>query len=123
MASRPKQLIYQGAQVPLAMAEDGTVTTWTVDRYFPGVPARDLDEGDIANLSDAQLDEITADPKNGQGPLYVVKGEPVPEPKTRHSDATVDELRAEADARGIDLGGARKRDEIVERLESGPSVP
>lgn len=35
-------------------------------RFFPGIPARDLDEFDIANLTDEQYATVT-----GENPLYV----------------------------------------------------
>jgi hypothetical protein len=56
--ARAQRLIYQG--------KEG-------DRrgdYFVGVPARDLEEGDIALLSDEQYADITGKHPT-QGPLYV----------------------------------------------------
>lgn len=55
------------------------------DRYFPGIPARDLDEADIARLSNAEY----ADAIGGDKPLYaeVKKAEEKqPEPKPKAED-------------------------------------
>lgn len=60
MATRPVKLIYQGKR----------------DEHFVGVPMRDLDEHDIAKLSDDRLKEIMG----GKRPLYV-------EPKTAKSES------------------------------------
>lgn len=64
MARRPEKLRYTGdvdaRGKPL--------------RFFYGVPARNLDEKDIAKLTDEQVKDIMADPKNGSGALYVEPG-------------------------------------------------
>ena len=55
MSDRPKALYYAG---------DGS-------EFFAGVPARDLDEADVAALTDDQLRDVTADnPRTGK-PLYL----------------------------------------------------
>lgn len=62
--ARPKALRFAGKNDPNGY-------------HFAGVPARDLTAADIANLSDAQLADITG----GDTPLYVPieKDEPQPE--------------------------------------------
>ncbi len=50
MPERPKALFYVGQT-----NAEGRPT-----EYFPGVPARDLDEADIASLSDGQVAEAAA---------------------------------------------------------------
>lgn len=65
--ARPKALKFQGKNDPNGY-------------YFAGVPARDLDEADIAQLDDETLKTITG----GDKPLYVApkaKAEAKPEPK------------------------------------------
>jgi hypothetical protein len=55
--------------VPGIVADDGSVITTEPDRFFSGVPARDLEAADIANLTDEQLASITGTPPGGD-PLY-----------------------------------------------------
>ena len=54
MSKRPERLQYTGRH----------------GEYFVGVPARDLDETDIAALSDAQIADITANNPTTGKPLY-----------------------------------------------------
>ena len=70
--AKPTRLIYRGKSGPRK------------GDSFPEVPARDLDEADIARLSEAQIKNITGDVAT-VGPLYVApeddKPEPAPEPE------------------------------------------
>lgn len=64
--------------------------------FFPGVPARDLTEADIAQLDDETLKQITG----GDKPLYVAP-KPKAEPKReepKKAEAPADAPKAEAAA-------------------------
>lgn len=61
MATRPKALKFTG------MYRDFGNGKIEPDRFFNGIPARDLDEADIAELTDDQL----KDAMGGRDPLYV----------------------------------------------------
>lgn len=63
--AKPKKLKYQGTVVEVTHP-DGQVRA-EPDRYYPGVPARNLDEEDIAALSDDEIKDIMS----GPDPLYV----------------------------------------------------
>lgn len=74
--TRAKRLIYQGT------CEAGNVRCGD---FFAEVPARDLDAGDIADLSDEQYAQITgAHPT--LGPLYVPATEKRTEAKAEKRD-------------------------------------
>lgn len=70
--SRHKKLFYQGTQVPVVVADDGTVVEYGPDRSFPGIPARDLDEEDIKRLTPEEY----ADATGGKQPLYTPEKRP-----------------------------------------------
>ena len=54
------------------------MTTYTYQgngAYLPGIPARDLDERDVARLSEAQIDSLKTKGADGKQ-LYVKKSAP-----------------------------------------------
>jgi bacteriocin-like protein len=63
--ARPTRLTYQGT-IEDVYDEDSTIIGHAPDRFFTGVPARDLAAEDIAQLSDEELAQITG----GDDPLY-----------------------------------------------------
>jgi hypothetical protein len=64
--AKPKALKFKGRTTKNELGSD------VPDRYFSGVPARDLGPVDIARLDAETLKTIMTDPGNGDGPLYVV---------------------------------------------------
>jgi hypothetical protein len=64
--ARPTALTFNGEMIPITWDESGEAIAFGPDRFFSGVPARDLDEEDIARLDDATLASITG----GETPLY-----------------------------------------------------
>jgi hypothetical protein len=55
---KPKRLFYLGG------------ITRAPDEGLPGIPARDLDEADIANLSEEQIEEALTEPPFAEGSPY-----------------------------------------------------
>lgn len=72
--AKPTKLIYRGKSGPRK------------GDSFPGVPARDLDEADIAKLTEAEVKNITGDVAT-VGPLYVVPEDDRPEPAPERAEA------------------------------------
>lgn len=68
--SRPTALKFTGTIIE-RKDDQGNVVGREAERYYQGVPARDLDAGDIAHLDDARIAEITAQQADGSPPLYV----------------------------------------------------
>lgn len=64
--SKPTRLKYTGTVVELK-DDDGNVIGRKASAWFDGVPTRDLDEADIADLDVDTLKKITG----GPNPLYV----------------------------------------------------
>lgn len=107
--ARPTRLKYTG-NLREVKDDAGNVIRIEADRYFGGVPARDLDDEDIAQLSDDELANILG----GGDPLYV---DPDSQP-TGFRALTVSELRNEAERIGLDLEGATRKDDIITRLKA-----
>jgi hypothetical protein len=74
MPDKPTKLIYRGKSGPRK------------GDSFPGVPARDLNEADIAKLDAATLRNITGDVAT-VGPLYVAPEDEKPEPEQAEAKA------------------------------------
>jgi hypothetical protein len=55
---KPKRLYYLGG------------ITRAPDEGLPGIPARDLDEADIANLSEEEIEEALTEPPFAEGSPY-----------------------------------------------------
>lgn len=62
---------YLGKDVVVGVNDDGTPTL-APGRHFPGVPTRDLNEADIANIDDEVYENLIADPPEGVDRLYKV---------------------------------------------------
>lgn len=73
--AKPTALKYKGTMVASAWDDKGNAIAHAPDQFYQGVPARDLDEEDIARLDAATLKLITG----GEKPLYV---DASPEPET-----------------------------------------
>lgn len=122
MAARPTKLIYQGKEVVTATDEHGKPTAVSPDRFFHGVPARDLNEDDIARLSDEDLKDIMG----GNEPLYVAAGndddddtdEQSGDEAAGYEALTVAQLREEADKRSLDVPSSAKKADLVAALEA-----
>lgn len=87
MSARPKALKYRGKMLE-AKDLDGNVVMRGPDRFYTGIPARDLDEADIAQLSDEQLKNAMG----GDDPLYV---EPKAKVEERADSKAKDDDKAE----------------------------
>lgn len=68
--SKPTALRFTGTIIE-RKDDAGNVIGRDVERWYEGVPARDLDEQDIAQLDAARIKEITAPQADGSPPLYV----------------------------------------------------
>lgn len=79
MAARAKKLKYHGKKTVESVDGDGNPLTHGYDRFFYGIPPRDLEEEDIKRLSDEDYKLATTDPENGQGALYTAVEEKKPE--------------------------------------------
>src|SRR5437016_7764481 len=64
--AKPTRLKYQG-EVREIKDDKGDVIGLEPDRFYAGVPARDLDEADLAELSSDEVKHLTS----GDDPLYV----------------------------------------------------
>jgi hypothetical protein len=107
--ARPTRLKYTGQYLNFGHGQPEP------DRHYQGVPARDLTEEDLAQFSDEDIKLIMG----GTNPLYVDTN--AAPSQTGLQAMKVEELRAEARKRGVDLGGAKKKDDIISRLESADS--
>lgn len=89
--AKPTRLRYTG-HVRKITDDDGNVVAVEADRFFAGVPARNLDEADIAQLDAATLKTIMG----GSNPLYVDDSpEAEPAKAEAKSEAKVAEKPAE----------------------------
>lgn len=68
--SKPTALKFTGAILE-RKDDQGNVIGREADRYYQGIPARDLDESDIAQIEPKRLKEIMAEQADGSPPLYV----------------------------------------------------
>ena len=104
-----------------------------VGEHFPNVPARDLEEDDIARLSDERYAEITGAPP-GRPPLYrpepvaedeaadppaIVYGEPIPEEQLA-AEREYEQRVLDGEVRGE--GGANAPDTLPDEEREGPLV-
>jgi pyruvate/2-oxoglutarate dehydrogenase complex dihydrolipoamide acyltransferase (E2) component len=110
--ARPTRLTYTGQYLDFGRGQPEP------DRHYQGVPARDLNEEDLAQFSDEDIKLIMG----GDDPLYV-DPDAGPKPPTGLQALTVSDLRKEAKSRGIDLAGAKRKDDIIARLEGAADQP
>lgn len=68
--AKPTRLRFVGAITETKDA-DGNVVRREPDRWYEGVPARDLDESDLASFDAAQIKVLTGPQAGGGKPLYV----------------------------------------------------
>lgn len=68
--AKPTRLRFVGAITETKDA-DGNVVRREPDRWYEGVPARDLEEADLVDLDAAQIKVLTGPQAGGGPPLYV----------------------------------------------------
>lgn len=107
MANRPKRLKYTGQMIPVWNADQTDVIGEQPYEYFLGIPARDMDEGDIAALDEAQMETVRLNAA-GPSPIYLD-----PDDKTDPRNMTVKELEALAVRRKIDIPAGASKDELA----------
>jgi hypothetical protein len=79
--AKPTALKFTGRMIE-TRNDKGDVIRREPERFYQGVPARNLDEADIAALDARRLKEIMAPQADGSKPLYEdASPEPEPEPK------------------------------------------
>lgn len=88
MATRPKELKYQGTMLVVSRKKDGTPRRLVPDRTFNFAPARDLDENDIRRLSDEQIADMTG----GLEPLYIDPSAPAKKGASGYPKDLIDEV-------------------------------
>lgn len=68
--AKPTRLRFVGA-INETKDQDGNVIARRADRWYEGVPARDLDESDLADLDAATIKTLVGPQADGSDPLYV----------------------------------------------------
>lgn len=68
--AKPTRLRFVGA-ITETKDQDGNVIRRQPDRWYEGVPARDLDESDLADMDAARIKMLTGPQADGGKPLYV----------------------------------------------------
>lgn len=108
--ARPKTLHYTGK-----------IANGQPDRFFFGVPARDLDESDIAQLSDEQVRDIQKAPKDGSA-LYVAHAEKklAPKKSAPAKKATVSHVRSATNTHAATEAGAGAGAESRTHADAAP---
>lgn len=97
MPEKPKRLFYTGGHD----AEGRPLEWFAAGVRGEGIPARDLDEADIAQLSDETIALITSARAGGAKPLYQVT-----EPRSRDDEAPPAVALAEANGVPAPTGSA-----------------
>ena len=115
--AQPVRLIYLGAMVETAWDADGTPTRHEPERWFWGVPARDIDaaEFEMLGFDIDRIKELIA----GDDPLYVAEYEEGQGADKSIDEMTVDELRSLAAERGIEGRSSMNKADLVLALSSG----
>lgn len=68
--AKPTRLRFVGAMID-KKDQHGNVIGQHPDRWYEGVPARDLEESDLADVDAAQIKVLTGPQADGSDPLYV----------------------------------------------------
>lgn len=68
--AKPTRLRFVGAMID-KKDKDGNVIGQSPERWYEGVPARDLDESDLAGMDAARIKVLTGLQADGSDPLYV----------------------------------------------------
>lgn len=68
--AKPTRLRFVGAMLDKT-DQAGNVIGQSAERWYEGVPARDLEETDLAEFDDATVKMLTGQQADGSDPLYV----------------------------------------------------